>query len=192
METLRGPAPFAPLISRALDGDSDAWTELVARLRLVVWKALTAYDVEPEEANDAFGSTFLRIYEHLGQLREPEKLPGWAAQIARREMLEILRARRRFGSIVDATVVPATDAESDDVQLDADLRQALLEAFDSLPQLSQQLLRLLMADPPAPYQEISNRLGIPIGAIGPTRQRAIARLRRSHSLDTYIRAQAAV
>jgi DNA-directed RNA polymerase specialized sigma24 family protein len=36
---------------------------------------------------------------------------------------------------------------------------------------------MLMADPPASYAEISDRLGVPVGSIGPTRGRCLARLR---------------
>ena len=41
----------------------------------------------------------------------------------------------------------------------------------------QALLRLLTADPRPPYEEIAAALDMPIGSIGPTRQRALARLR---------------
>jgi DNA-directed RNA polymerase specialized sigma24 family protein len=34
-----------------------------------------------------------------------------------------------------------------------------------------------MADPPASYEDISDELGLPIGSIGPTRGRCLARLR---------------
>jgi hypothetical protein len=46
-----------------------------------------------------------------------------------------------------------------------------------LPQRWQRLLELLMSDPPASYAEISDELGLPIGSIGPTRGRCLARLR---------------
>jgi hypothetical protein len=36
---------------------------------------------------------------------------------------------------------------------------------------------MLMADPPVPYAEISDELGLPVGSIGPTRGRCLARLR---------------
>jgi hypothetical protein len=39
------------------------------------------------------------------------------------------------------------------------------------------LLEMLMADPPVPYTEISHELGLPVGSIGPTRGRCLARLR---------------
>jgi hypothetical protein len=38
---------------------------------------------------------------------------------------------------------------------------------------------MLMRDPPVPYEEISRRLTIPIGSIGPTRARCLSKLRES-------------
>ena len=55
----------------------------------------------------------------------------------------------------------------------ADVRKAIFH----LPRQWQQLLGLLMADPPASYAEISDQLGLPVGSIGPTRGRCLARLR---------------
>ena len=46
-----------------------------------------------------------------------------------------------------------------------------------LPEKRRELLLLLLADPPLSYDEISARLGIPRGSIGPTRARALEQLR---------------
>jgi DNA-directed RNA polymerase specialized sigma24 family protein len=54
----------------------------------------------------------------------------------------------------------------------------LNQLVDRLPTRSQVLLRLLSADPPLSYKEISDTLSMPIGSIGPTRARALEQLRR--------------
>jgi DNA-directed RNA polymerase specialized sigma24 family protein len=51
------------------------------------------------------------------------------------------------------------------------------DALSALPSRWQRLLEMLMADPPVPYTEISDQLGLPIGSIGPTRGRCLDRLR---------------
>ena len=54
-----------------------------------------------------------------------------------------------------------------------------------LPEGRRELLLLLLVDPPLAYEEISRRLGIPIGSIGPTRARAFAQLRETdRAIDT--------
>ena len=45
---------------------------------------------------------------------------------------------------------------------------------------------MLIADPPLPYTEISARLGIPVGSIGPTRSRCLAKMRCSPAVAALI------
>ena len=68
----------------------------------------------------------------------------------------------------------------------AERNAALREAFRALPPRCQQLIGLLIADPPVPYAEISGKLGIKIGSIGPTRARCLQRLREYPSVAALI------
>ena len=60
---------------------------------------------------------------------------------------------------------------------------ALRTAFAGLSERCRTLLSLLFRDPPPPYADISADLGIPVGSIGPIRQRCLAAL-RTHPLMT--------
>ena len=181
------PAPFAPVVSRALDGDPTAWPELVERLKRPAWKVVVSFRLEREEANDAFATTMLRLYEYLGKVREPEKLPSWITTVARNEVHAILRARRRSDAVAMLVEPGASPSAEDEIDQDADLRPALRVAFEQLPELWQRLLLLVMTDPPTPYAEISATLGIPVGSIGPTRQRCLEHLRRSAALAPHLK-----
>jgi DNA-directed RNA polymerase specialized sigma24 family protein len=71
----------------------------------------------------------------------------------------------------------------------ADERQAALrEAFAQLPPNGQQLISLLVADPPLPYADISAQLGIPVGSIGPNRSRCLDKMRRHPAVAALINA----
>ena len=91
---------------------------------------------------------------------------------------------------------PATPGTSRTSRLDAadqellaaERHAALRDALSRLPQDGQQLIALLIADPPIPYAEISTRLGIPVGSIGPNRSRCLDRLRRDPALTALITA----
>jgi len=65
----------------------------------------------------------------------------------------------------------------------AERHAAPREAFTRLPAPWQQLITMLIADPPVPYTEISARLGIPVGSIGPTRRRALDKIRRRPAIS---------
>jgi DNA-directed RNA polymerase specialized sigma24 family protein len=66
--------------------------------------------------------------------------------------------------------------------IEAELNAALRAAFADLPEGCHELLALLISDPPPGYTEISAKLGMPVGSIGPTRARCLGRLRRSPHL----------
>ena len=74
----------------------------------------------------------------------------------------------------------------DETLLADERRQALRDGLAELPADRRALLLLLLEDPPLSYREISARLGIPIGSIGPTRVRALAQLRNSAALRSFL------
>jgi DNA-directed RNA polymerase specialized sigma24 family protein len=72
--------------------------------------------------------------------------------------------------------------------LQAEQHAALREAFGQLSPACQQLLALLIEDPALSYAEISARLGIPVGSIGPSRRRCLDKLRRHPAIAALINA----
>lgn len=131
------------------------------------------------DAEDVAGSVWLRLVTSLTSLREPEALPGWLRTTVRNECLMLLRHRNRQVPTDDIVIVAVFDTEVDTNLIGAERRAAAREAVNLLPARDLELLTLLFADPPKPYKEISSTLGIPVGAIGPTRARCLARARRT-------------
>ena len=96
----------------------------------------------------------------------------------------MVRAARKSGQLetgLGEELRFADDTGIDEEILKAERNAALGEAFARLPDRCQQLLAMLLADPPYSYAEISARLRIPVGSIGPQRARCLERLRRSHA-----------
>ncbi len=184
--TRGGTAPLTLLAEQALQGDQQAWREIVDRLKGVSWKVLYGLQMTEEDRKDAFASTFFRLYEHLGSIRDFDKLPGWVATTTRNEAHTIFRRQRHTASLDDLPLRDAPSVEPDD-QLEADeLRTAMHAAFRRLPKESQALMRLLTADPPIGYDEISQILDMPRGSIGPMRQRCLDRLRNTPEMAPYL------
>jgi DNA-directed RNA polymerase specialized sigma24 family protein len=93
------------------------------------------------------------------------------------------------GHALDAEIIPDQQSGTADQELLAVERHAALsEAFQHLPRSGQQLMLLLLEDPPVPYAEISARLGIPVGSIGPTRRRCLGTLRRHPAIAALVNA----
>jgi RNA polymerase sigma factor (sigma-70 family) len=164
------------LVDSASRGDEQAWGAIVRRYRSLVLSVCRGLGVTGVDAEDVSGDVWLRLVANLRTLRDPAALPGWIATTTRRECLRLLRERNR--QVPDATEVTATGPAPDSELLVTERRSALHDALGRLSRRDQELLSMLFSDPPTPYTEISTRLGMPIGAIGPTRQRCLARVRR--------------
>jgi RNA polymerase sigma factor (sigma-70 family) len=105
--------------------------------------------------------------------------------------LHTARAPRAARRALDAENIPDDQAETFEQELlAAERRAALREAFVHLPPRSQQLIALLIEDPPLSYAQISARLGIPIGSIGPNRRRCLDNLRHHPGIAALINADA--
>src|SRR5205807_3489255 len=97
------------------------------------------------------------------------------------ESLRVLRmAGRQIPNGDDFDVLPdSVSSTAPDRGLISSERAKLVnELVDKLPVRSQVLLRLLSADSPLSYRDISEALSMPIGSIGPTRARALEQLRK--------------
>jgi RNA polymerase sigma factor (sigma-70 family) len=173
-------APLAGLLRAAGDGDQEAWDAIVDRFSGLVWATVRAHRLESHEAADVVQTVWLRLVEHLGDLRDPDRLGGWLATTARRECLRSLRASGRMIPTGDEADLeprepdaPGVDAELLTAERDA----ALWRAFRRISDRCQALLRMLMAQPAPSYDEVSAALAMPVGSIGPTRARCLDRLR---------------
>jgi len=179
-------APTADLVMRARKGDSRAWDALVERFAPLIWSICRRYRLGHADASDVGQSVWLLLVDQLETVHDPGALPGWLATTTRRECFRALRAARRHqapGHAQDVETIPdeQTGMAEDELLL-AERHAALRSAFNRLPSPYRQLVALLIEDPPAPYAEISARLGIPVGSIGPTRQRCIDKLRRDPAI----------
>jgi RNA polymerase sigma factor (sigma-70 family) len=180
--------PVPQLVAAALDGDHASWNALVDRYTPLVLSVVRRHRLQGSDSEDVVQTVWLRLVENLGGIREPAALPGWIVTTARNECLHVIR-RQRLASPTDLGEEgwPDGSAEPADM-LTAERHEALLMALAELPERQRALLLLLIEDPPVPYDEISRRLGLPIGSIGPTRARALARVRAFQAVQALLNA----
>jgi RNA polymerase sigma factor (sigma-70 family) len=183
------------LVTRAANGDSRAWEALVERFAPLIWSICRRYRLSGTEAEDVGQTIWLRLLDHLGEVRDPAALAGWLGTTTRRECGRVLRAAQRHlvgGYVLDAESIPDQQTPTaEQGLLAAEQHAALREAFTRLPDCCQQLIALLTDDPPLPYAEISAKLGIPVGSIGPHRRRCLEKLRRDPVIAALINPDAA-
>jgi RNA polymerase sigma factor (sigma-70 family) len=179
--------PLATLVPAAREGDQHAWNAIVDRFLPLVGAIIRRHRLSEADGDDVSQTVWLRLVEHLDALREPDALPGWIRTTTRNECLRLLSVRGRVRPVDPQDDGGFADVADSAAGLDEDLlaaerRQALREALAELPAGRRDLLLLLLTDPPLAYEEISARLGIPIGSIGPTRARALEQLRRTRAV----------
>lgn len=181
--------PITALVAAAADGDARAWSEIVERYSSLLVAVIRRFRLSNAEVEDVAQTVWLRAVEHLAELREARALPQWIIVTARREALRHvtngLRAQPRDPlDPVWSTSLRTTD-DPDERLIYAERHEALLAGLAELPVRQRELILLLIANPPLSYEEIHRRTGIPIGSIGPTRKRALERLRRTEPLAAH-------
>ena len=166
------------LLRTAVGGNPAAWEELVRRYEPAVAATITTYRLQEADARDAAQRTWLRMLESHRQIREPEALGGWLKTTARRECLRILTEQKRIDLMPEGAEYTdaAVDVERSVVEIDQARHVRGLLA--TLPTRSFALISSLFQDDPPGYAQLSAATGIPVGSIGPTRARALRRLRR--------------
>jgi RNA polymerase sigma factor (sigma-70 family) len=181
--------PFvADLVTRARKGDQQAWDDLVERYSPLIWSICRHYRLSRADAEDAGQRTWLQVVNHLGAIREPAALPGWLTTTTRRECNQIVHAARgrQAGQLLDENIPDKQIRTAEQELLAAERHAALREAFTCLSPPRQQLMAVLIEDPPVPYNEISARLGIPVSSIGPTRRRCLDQIRHHPAIAALI------
>jgi RNA polymerase sigma factor (sigma-70 family) len=174
----------AELVQRAAAKDELAWRQLIERFGPVLRHVSATYRLGDAEAEDAVATTWSKLVEHIGSLRDGGAVAGWLVTTLRRECLARARTRSRERLVAEvATDRLAIDVDFDRPFLDADRRRSAHRALGQLSEAHRQLIVLLFADPSPSYAEISARLDIPIGSIGPTRIRLLRRLKDALSAE---------
>jgi len=181
-------APDADLVTWARNGDATAWEAIVDRHAGLLWWLARRYRLNADDAADVVQLTWLRCLEHLDQLTDVEALSGWLATICRRECLRIAGRRGHevpVDEFAERRPLWSTDGPGSDPCEEVarrDEAQRLHQAIDDLPERPRAILVALLDDDGSGYSQVATRLGVPIGSLGPTRNRALARLRNDPRL----------
>lgn len=167
----------------ALDGDRAAWEQIVSEYNRLLWWIARSHRLDQAAAADVVQTTWLALIRFGKDIQDPSRLGAWLATTARRSALQqtsrtaTQRSRQStpLGDLDDMSdlFAPAVDERL----LDEERLGAVLAAFRRLSVEEQTLLKLCCAVPKLSYAEIGDRLGKDHGWIGPTRQRALKKLR---------------
>ncbi len=174
------------LVRRANAGDSRAWELLVEEYSDLLWGVARRFRMSEAQRADAVQNTWVKLFENLGSIRQPDRLPGWLATTARRCCLAALGETSRerpvdfLGSHLDAAPQRFDEPEHTSPERSVVRREhqvMVRRALEELPPQHRRLIDLLISSPTPCYQDVVDQLGIPHGSIGPTRARILQKLR---------------
>jgi RNA polymerase sigma factor (sigma-70 family) len=168
----------AELARDAAAGHERAWDRLVGRLDPLVRGVVRGYRLSAADAEDVVQITWLHAFRHLPSLREPAAFPKWLTVTARRQSLRALQRGCRELPLGEPPVEREAEAETvEQVVIEREQRAAVRAAVGRLPGRQRTLMGAMLRRPGVSYDELSELLGMPMGSIGPTRERALRRLR---------------
>jgi RNA polymerase sigma factor (sigma-70 family) len=176
--TTGGTATPGELVAAAARSEAGAWEALVARFGGLVNAKARGYRLSDAEVADVSQTVWLRLIEHIDRLRDPEQVASWLATTAGNEALRVVRQRQRWTPVEDVDALGVHDTAETAPPVEVEERNVQLRALvATLPTRQRALMELLMADRRPNYVEVSANLGMPVGSVGPTRQRCLRTLR---------------
>jgi RNA polymerase sigma factor (sigma-70 family) len=170
---------MAALMSAAGQGSDDAVGEIVTEFSPLLWHVARAAGLSPGDAQDVLQTVWMRLIEHLDDIRTPTALAGWLVVTTRREAWRVRAAeRRRVPADQESFAeLPDQGPGSEETVIIDDQRRMLWTAISQLSPRCQELIRIIAFVPRPDYATVAAELGMQIGSIGPTRGRCLAKLR---------------
>jgi RNA polymerase sigma factor (sigma-70 family) len=166
-------------LERARNGETAALGDVVCELNPLLWHVARAEGLTTEEAADVVQTTWLELLRRLHDIRSPRAVTSWLVTAARREAWRVRDLSRRqvpdgaarLESVADPDPAPGERLLTDERD------QALWRHFHGLPERCRTLLRIVAQVARPDYAAVAEAMGMPIGSIGPTRGRCLAKLR---------------
>ena len=172
------------LVDACLDGDQSAWNELIDAHAQLVYTVARRQGLGDADVEDVFQAVFMNLFRGLSRVRDAESIPKWLITSTQRECWRIGRKQGRDTTVElnDHDQVTPEQAEADTQRTDLEQLEEehiLRTALAQLGHPCEGLLNALFAEPGHEhYENIAESLGMPIGSIGPTRNRCLSKLRK--------------
>jgi RNA polymerase sigma factor (sigma-70 family) len=172
-------ARIGACLERARSGERAALGEIVRELNPVLWQVARAQDLAADEAADVVQTTWLELLRRLQDIRSPQALTAWLMTTTRREAWRVRERSRRQAADGTAGLEYMPDAGPglDERLLTGERDRVLWQHFQRLPERCRALLRIVAHADRPDYPAVAEALGMPVGSIGPTRGRCLAKLR---------------
>jgi RNA polymerase sigma factor (sigma-70 family) len=163
------------------EGDAQAMSGLVDAMTPLLWHTARAQGLSQTQAEDVVQTTWMLLVQHAAVIKDPRAVLKWLITTSRREAWASAKKSRRedvrdvMGDDLDEQ--PEVVDVPEEIVVRGHDQRVLWKHFAGLPQRCQQLLRVVALAERPDYAQVAEALGMPVGSIGPTRGRCLAKLR---------------
>lgn len=169
------------------EGDAAAFGRLTALLNPLLWHLARGCGLDTNAAEDVVQESWVALWKSADRIQSPQAVLQWLLTTTRRRALTIASRTRRQAEPADAERLLETRADEgpgpEDEALAREGSQILWRHYHALPERCQFLLRVVAQGGRPDYTVIAAALGMPVGSIGPTRGRCLAKLRAALESD---------
>jgi len=160
-------------------GDPQGLDDLVRSLSPVLWHVVRAHGLDSERAQDVVQTTWLTFVRRQHSITEPQAVAAWLTTTARREAWRVTKTANRSVPVSDDVLeweLP-TERSAENDAMETDERSRLWVCVKRLSDRCQRLIRIVAFDDRPDYRGLAEQLEMPVGSIGPTRGRCLAKLK---------------
>jgi RNA polymerase sigma factor (sigma-70 family) len=162
------------VIAGCKKSDGRAMSEAYRRAWPMVFPGVLGILGNREEAEDLMHEGFLKGFERLNNLKNPETYPAWQRQICVRMALN--KYRNRLRHVYLETLPDVADEEEEPNMLPELLPERLTECLDRLPEGQRIIVRLVLAEQMT-HEAVAEQLGITASASRSQYSRGLKKLR---------------
>jgi RNA polymerase sigma factor (sigma-70 family) len=168
------------LVQECLKGDERAWNRLIDKYKRLIYSVPVKYGLSPEDSADIFQNVCVDLFTNLAKLRKIESLRSWLITVATHKCFHYKKQRRQDVELDAMEREVAEDmATAPEIVQEVQEEQAVRDAIQKLSPRCAELVKLLFFEqPPVPYAEVAQKLGLATGSIGFIRGRCLNRLQK--------------
>jgi RNA polymerase sigma factor (sigma-70 family) len=168
------------LVQACLAGDENAWNRLIDKYKRLIYSVPVKYGMSPDDAADIFQNVCVDLFTNLAKLRKIESLRSWLITVATHKCFHHKRQQRQDVELDAMEQEMAEEiAPAPEVIQEVQEEQAVRDALQRLTPRCAELVRLLFFEqPPVPYNQVAQKLGLATGSIGFIRGRCLNRLQK--------------
>ncbi len=180
-DALKGSRDDEVLVQQCLLGSEEAWSALIDKYKNLIFSIPVKFGFSGEDAAEVFQAVCLMLLRELSQLREPRALGAWLVRLTSHRCIRLKTEQRIYADVdIEEEAIPETDSLPDEILEELEREQLLREALsEASPECKRLVNALFLQDPPLPYEQAAQALGLAKGSMGATRMRCLEKLRRS-------------